>query len=553
MKGKRDRRSRGAALLLVLIAVAMCTIMALSFLAAQGPTAVIASNIDRKAKARAIAESALRMAIDYVNENAGWRTDKVSGLWLTDVSLDGGSFTLSGVDEEDGDLSDDTSDTVTLSIVAAYGGVTHRVSARVTLGVPQVTTNRLLFVAGRASSLSGQDQAKKDLFESWGYVVTVIDDSDARSVYEAAASNNDLAFISEEVNSGSVNTKLRDHPIGIVTDEPFLHDDLGLTSGNARKGSTVDRIDVIDSGHAITKDFNDGPLVITNKAIQFRYVTASIAPGVTVLADTSGTGTQAVMLAADTGDALRHGPAAARRVVFPSNGDLNVNDLTAYGLTLLHRSLRWAAGEEEDEILLEEDFESPDVTAAQSGVRTSRVIPTGWLGANKGYRSSYRGIIDEAYGDFIDPVGEQAFAFRYTNSGLTTSVGMIGSLVAGKSYDLSFDVVRDKHYSGTYYLVELVAYDSGDIRTEMRGHRPGTILASVSGHATNDGEYTNITLSFIADAVTHADSIGKDIGVRMIGGTRTAIIDHVIMRMGEPADEEADAARPGTVVWDELD
>jgi hypothetical protein len=121
-------------MLLVLIAVAMCTILALSFLAAQQPTAAVASNIDRKTKARAIAESALKMAIDYVNEDENWRTDKTSGAWLVDAALDGGTFTLTGTDEADGDLTNDTTEPVTLIVVATYDGVTHRVSAVVTPG-----------------------------------------------------------------------------------------------------------------------------------------------------------------------------------------------------------------------------------------------------------------------------------------------------------------------------------------------------------------------------------------------------------------------------------
>jgi len=128
------RHARGAALLLVLIAVAISTILALSFLASQGPTSVVASNIDRKAKARAIAESALKMAIDYVNEDANWRTDKASGQWMTAASLDGGTFDLYGTDEGDDDLGNNTTDPVLLSVVATYEGVTHRVSALVTPG-----------------------------------------------------------------------------------------------------------------------------------------------------------------------------------------------------------------------------------------------------------------------------------------------------------------------------------------------------------------------------------------------------------------------------------
>jgi len=128
------RRSRGAAMLLVLIAVAIATILALSFLAGQGPTQVVAENIDRKARARQIAESALKMAIDYVNENESWRSDKTSGQWIAEAPLYDGTFDLYGTDDEDGDLADDASQPVLLSVVATYRGVTHRVSARVTPG-----------------------------------------------------------------------------------------------------------------------------------------------------------------------------------------------------------------------------------------------------------------------------------------------------------------------------------------------------------------------------------------------------------------------------------
>ncbi|MGB0766245.1 MAG: LamG domain-containing protein, partial [Phycisphaeraceae bacterium] len=115
----------------MLIAVAMCTVMALSFLASQAPAAVVASNIDRKAKARAIAESALQMGIDYVNEHGDWRDTKSSGTWMSDASLDGGAFDLIGSDD-DGDLADDPSDELTLTAVGRYDGVTHRVMARIT-------------------------------------------------------------------------------------------------------------------------------------------------------------------------------------------------------------------------------------------------------------------------------------------------------------------------------------------------------------------------------------------------------------------------------------
>lgn len=331
-------------MLLVLIAVAMCTILALSFLAAQEPTAVIASNIDRKTQARAIAESALKMAIDYVNEDAGWRTDKTSGTWITDASLDGGTFTLTGIDEDDGDLADDTGEAVTLSVVATYQGVTHRVSARVTPGQAESSANRLLLVAGNGSNPSSTDQAKRDMFESWGYTVTLIDDSDSQANYDAAVAVNDVVYVSEEVNSGSVSTKLRDVTIGVVNDEGYLHDEFGFTSGNTSANSSHTVIDIVDNSHPITEGFALGATALTSSPLTMGSVSISGLPaGATVLAHRSSSTVHANLVVADVGGTLLHGTAAGRRVMLPPNNDLDVSDLTSDGRLLIQRCLAWAA------------------------------------------------------------------------------------------------------------------------------------------------------------------------------------------------------------------
>lgn len=341
----RDRRSDGAAMLLVLIALALCTILALSFLAAQQPTALVASNIDRKTQARAIAESALKMAIDYVNEDADWRTDKNSGQWMSDVGLDGGTFTLTGIDEADGDLADDSSQAVLLTVVASYQGVTHRVSARVTPGTQAGSANRLLLVAGNRSSLSMNDSHKRDLFESWGYIVTVIDDSASQLDYDAAVAVNDVVFVSEQVDSVSVNTKLRGATIGVINDESGLYDDFGFSSTSSTSQASSNSIDIVDNTHSITSGFSVGPLTFYDSPIDISYISGTMPIGATVLADRSGSEGDATFIVADIGDALHNGAAAGRRVVFPSVSGMNVNSLTTDGQLLLRRCIEWAAGE----------------------------------------------------------------------------------------------------------------------------------------------------------------------------------------------------------------
>lgn len=130
--GNASRR-RGVALLLVLIAVAMSAVLALTFAQSQATSMGIADNAQNHAHARTIAETALQMAINHVRTDEDWRDTYTSGDWVVDQDLDGGTFTIAGVDE-DGDLTDDDSDELTLTAIASFGGVTHRVSALVTPG-----------------------------------------------------------------------------------------------------------------------------------------------------------------------------------------------------------------------------------------------------------------------------------------------------------------------------------------------------------------------------------------------------------------------------------
>jgi len=160
------RRAAGAAMLLVVIAMAVASILALSFLRGSGPTMAVASNHDRHSKARAVAESGLEFAIEYVENNDNWRTAQSHGLWIADQPLDGGMFSVYGTDD-DGDLNDDAGDTLNLSVVATVDGVTHRVSARVDAGTESLKL-KVMFVVRNASSLTAEGARKQALGESWG-------------------------------------------------------------------------------------------------------------------------------------------------------------------------------------------------------------------------------------------------------------------------------------------------------------------------------------------------------------------------------------------------
>jgi hypothetical protein len=62
----------------------------------------------------------------YVQEDPDWRTTYSSGTWLSDQSLGGATFTLEGVDPQDGDLSDSEREPLVLTGIGARGIACHK-------------------------------------------------------------------------------------------------------------------------------------------------------------------------------------------------------------------------------------------------------------------------------------------------------------------------------------------------------------------------------------------------------------------------------------------
>jgi hypothetical protein len=192
-------------------------------------------------------------------------------------------------------------------------------------------------------------------------------------------------------------------------------------------------------------------------------------------------------------------------------------------------------------VVFSDDFESPDVTAAQSDGNTSGAIDSSkWVQADTGYGSGRQGIVDEAHGDFTDPVGEQGYAFRYTNSGITTAEGLIGDLTSGVTYTVSFDVVLDGHNDGRPYDAGLVTFAGAGTRNDMTdgmSTKTTAVLATLSGAGSDgsggadgngvlvDTEYQNLSFSYTADGTE--STLGQDVALRFDGATTTAIIDNV--------------------------
>ena len=83
------------------------------------------------------------------------------------------------------------------------------------------------------TTLVPADVYKKALFESWGYTVNVLGENTNAAGYMTAAASNDVFYISETVNSNQVGVRIKDVPIGVVSQDGAYNSDLGFATGSA--------------------------------------------------------------------------------------------------------------------------------------------------------------------------------------------------------------------------------------------------------------------------------------------------------------------------------
>jgi len=214
------------------------------------------------------------------------------------------------------------------------------------MGANDSSIGNVLLVVVNPSSLTAQEDAKKLLMESWDFSVNLIDESDSQANFDAAIANNDVAYITEDINSSNLGTKLRNATIGVVNEEGEQVDELGFSADKLFKSRH--EIDVIDNSHYITETFATGLLTFTSSDQSVHMLVSQIAPGLQTLGESNNVGGQwePSLATLDAGDDLSGGgTAAGRRVELPwGGGTFNINLLNDDGRTIMQRALEWGAG-----------------------------------------------------------------------------------------------------------------------------------------------------------------------------------------------------------------
>jgi len=341
------------ALVAVLVVTAIVVTLASTFIASTGTTTTISRNIESHTQARRVAESGIRLTLAYIRATSNWRTQKSEGTWVTNAALSGGTFSITVIDgadtngdgvianpaEGDGSLSDDSADRFTITATATFSTATYTSSA---VATPDGATTKVLFVVPDKLSLTTQDDAKQTLMLSWNFEVQLISASESQSAFDTATGGVTVAYISEEVISSQVGTKLFISTIGVVNEEQVLTDEYGFSASNGCYTST--NIDIVDNSHEITNGLTNGSLAILSSSSDLHTATGTLGGGANVLARRPSS-SDAVLIAIEIGGSLYGGgTAAGRRVHLPWGCNAyDIATLNDTGKNLMKRSIEWAS------------------------------------------------------------------------------------------------------------------------------------------------------------------------------------------------------------------
>jgi len=201
-----------------------------------------------------------------------------------------------------------------------------------------VDGRRLLMVVGNSANLKPVDQAKVTLFQSWGYSVRFIRGNQSQSDFNTAISINDVVFISEQVTSTELGNKLTASEIGVVSEDPSLESNLGFSDGHDWVSATEL---TINNSHFVSSSLPNGQVSVYSTSDDFAYLAGNIAPQIQSIGSLGG---RMGLAALEKGAQTINGSAAGRRVYLPWGvTDLDVNNLSEHGRTLLERAIKWAA------------------------------------------------------------------------------------------------------------------------------------------------------------------------------------------------------------------
>ncbi|GAB4371677.1 MAG: hypothetical protein Kow0042_14580 [Calditrichia bacterium] len=333
MRGTDINRENGAVLIYVLFLIVFLGTFGVILSRMVASQMTVQSIYTGQQQAFYAAETGIEYAIRMLEADISWRTG------AQDVSVGGAKFSVT---VDDSSTIPALNDTILITSVGVSG---RGVKTLQTYLAPGASIDVLLVVS--TIPPNSRDRARKDLIESWGFRVSLINDQANQATIDAAVDTSDVVYISEETWGPYIGNKYTNVPIGVVSEEEYLDDDLKFSSSNGGLYTSTG-FEVSDNTHYITAPFSLGFLRILNWYDFLPHLRGSLAPG----RQTLGTrpffwfGDREVVLAIEAGAQLYGGGTAAGRRVRLGWGlfSFSPNFLNSDGKAIMRRSIEWVAG-----------------------------------------------------------------------------------------------------------------------------------------------------------------------------------------------------------------
>ncbi|HWN05559.1 MAG TPA: SGNH/GDSL hydrolase family protein [Steroidobacteraceae bacterium] len=217
------------------------------------------------------------------------------------------------------------------------------------LGMALMACSSCLALAAQADTLlvvgavpvSSGDSAVIERLESLGHAVTVVKDSASSA---ASVNGKELVVISNSVAPGKVGNKFNQVPVPVLTFEPSVYDNLGMTGTVAGtdfgQSATQTQMRVVGT-HPLAAGLS-GVVTIGNAPVRLSW--GKPGASAAVAATLKGNSTRATIFGYEAGSQLVNGTsAAARRVaVYPNSGATDAWNVN--GRALFDAAVQWASG-----------------------------------------------------------------------------------------------------------------------------------------------------------------------------------------------------------------
>ncbi|MDP7008617.1 MAG: hypothetical protein QGI78_03500 [Phycisphaerales bacterium] len=214
------QKRRGIALMFVMVAILVIGTMSVAYFGSRDNSVAISSNIESAARARAVAESGLEVAVAILETNINWQTEHIDGLLVSDLQVGDGIITIAILDHETHLPPTEETSEVEITITSTVNQVSQSTQAIATV-------------------IPNEEEYDVDYSEYAAFATSTIEIDDVASIQTWQASP-----LSLQNNPLRIAT-LATNPLSVEIESPFQRSTLELhTRNNASSmvaSSNVDR------------------------------------------------------------------------------------------------------------------------------------------------------------------------------------------------------------------------------------------------------------------------------------------------------------------------